>query len=277
MKDYYHILGVPGNATQAEIKKAYYKLAHQYHPDKNPNAAQHQKFVEINEAYETLGDKQKRQLYHYRWVNFKNNPQPEKTAPPFTHRPAPAQPRPASRTAPGPRGYAFRRTGPMPRNQYKEYEPLFRKICQACLVLAAILLLDRLFALELPQEEILGYSGTEIRTGRSSDWRYEIQTTHTQFGISAEVASNLGASTGQHLSVWQTPLLGQEIKIRFLEQEFPVNKGSIYHNFFFLVIAQLVFSLAGPYRKFPWTARLNAGILAGVSGLFTLIIILATA
>lgn len=64
-KDYYKILGVPRNASDDQIKKAYRKLAMQYHPDKNPGNEQEasKKFKEINEAYGVLGDKDKRQQY----------------------------------------------------------------------------------------------------------------------------------------------------------------------------------------------------------------------
>ncbi len=63
-KDYYSILGVDKNASEDDIKSAYRKLAKKYHPDlnkDNPSAAE--KFKEINEAYEVLGDKQKRSNY----------------------------------------------------------------------------------------------------------------------------------------------------------------------------------------------------------------------
>lgn len=60
-KNYYHILGVEKNASQDDIKKAFRKLAHQYHPDKaGGNEA---KFKEINEAYQVLGDQEKRKKY----------------------------------------------------------------------------------------------------------------------------------------------------------------------------------------------------------------------
>jgi curved DNA-binding protein len=63
-KNYYNILGVDKNASQKEIKRAYRQLARKFHPDKNPddNAAE-EKFKEINEAYEVLGDQENRAKY----------------------------------------------------------------------------------------------------------------------------------------------------------------------------------------------------------------------
>ncbi|MFQ5613866.1 MAG: DnaJ domain-containing protein, partial [Anaerolineae bacterium] len=63
-KDYYKILGVSRNAGEQQIKKAYRKLARQYHPDVNPNNPQAEaKFKDINEAYEVLSDPGKRGKY----------------------------------------------------------------------------------------------------------------------------------------------------------------------------------------------------------------------
>lgn len=62
-QDYYKILGVGRNADQAEIKKAYRKLARKYHPDVNKASNAEEKFKEVNEAYEVLKDKEKRQAY----------------------------------------------------------------------------------------------------------------------------------------------------------------------------------------------------------------------
>ena len=64
-RDYYEVLGVDKNATDDELKKAYRKLAKKYHPDANPDNKKEAeaKFKEINEAYETLSDAQKRKMY----------------------------------------------------------------------------------------------------------------------------------------------------------------------------------------------------------------------
>ena len=64
-KDYYKILGVERSADDAAIKKAYRKLAMKYHPDRNPgNKGAEEKFKEINEAYQVLGDPVKRDRYN---------------------------------------------------------------------------------------------------------------------------------------------------------------------------------------------------------------------
>lgn len=63
-KDFYQVLGVPDAATPAEIKKAYRKLAKQYHPDANPNNPQAaERFKEISEAHSVLSDAEKRKQY----------------------------------------------------------------------------------------------------------------------------------------------------------------------------------------------------------------------
>ena len=62
-KDYYQILGIPRNATQDEIKRAYRQLVLKYHPDKNKSKEAEEKFKEINEAYAVLSDPEKRRQY----------------------------------------------------------------------------------------------------------------------------------------------------------------------------------------------------------------------
>ncbi|OMJ91937.1 hypothetical protein SteCoe_5361 [Stentor coeruleus] len=62
-KDYYSILGISRSASEAEIKKAYFSLAKKYHPDVNKSSDAKEKFAEINLAYETLGEAEKRKTY----------------------------------------------------------------------------------------------------------------------------------------------------------------------------------------------------------------------
>lgn len=71
-KDYYSVLGVAKKASQEDIKKAYRKLAVKYHPDKNQgNKTAEDKFKEVSEAYEVLGDPEKRAQYDKLGANWK--------------------------------------------------------------------------------------------------------------------------------------------------------------------------------------------------------------
>ncbi|MBP7600162.1 MAG: DnaJ domain-containing protein, partial [Thermoflexales bacterium] len=62
-RDYYEVLGVAKDVGADEVKKAFRKLARQYHPDVNKAADAESRFKEINEAYEVLSDDQKRAAY----------------------------------------------------------------------------------------------------------------------------------------------------------------------------------------------------------------------
>ena len=75
-RDYYQTLGVSKTATQAEVKSAFRKLARQHHPDtaKDKKAAE-EKFKEINEAYEVLGDPEKRKRYDEFGADWQHGPQ----------------------------------------------------------------------------------------------------------------------------------------------------------------------------------------------------------
>ncbi|MEO6187275.1 MAG: DnaJ domain-containing protein, partial [Ginsengibacter sp.] len=77
--DYYKTLGIAKNASEADIKKAYRKLARKYHPDVNPNDKEaHKKFQQINEANEVLSDADKRKKYDQYGKDWKHADQFEK-------------------------------------------------------------------------------------------------------------------------------------------------------------------------------------------------------
>ncbi|HEY7496133.1 MAG TPA: J domain-containing protein [Candidatus Tectomicrobia bacterium] len=81
-KDYYAVLGVGKEATQAEIQRAYRKLARQYHPDVNKAKGAEEKFKELGEAYEVLKDPEKRARYDRYGVAWKAAQQGGGTPPP---------------------------------------------------------------------------------------------------------------------------------------------------------------------------------------------------
>ena len=79
--NYYQILGLQRDVSQEEIKKAYRRIAKQYHPDSNPgNREAEKKFKEASEAYEVLSNEEKRKNYDHKLTTQCNTPKPTKTA-----------------------------------------------------------------------------------------------------------------------------------------------------------------------------------------------------
>lgn len=159
MKDYYSILGVPRTASEAEIKKAFRSLAVQFHPDKNPSTEAGQKFREISEAYNVIGDPVKRQAYD----TLLNSPWTELLD---THTPRHRDP--AYRT----RGKATRPTKPRYLELMEDYIGYFRWAIYAGLFTTLLWVADLVLPYQTTEERVLKI--VEVLKGRrSNSFAYE--------------------------------------------------------------------------------------------------------
>lgn len=263
MKNYYAILGVPPNAHAADIKRAYRRLALQYHPDKNPSPEAELFFKEVNEAYETLGDPQLRYAYDQRLVNpVYQSPQPQ---PQQAHRDPKYRPRaprqPASRTD----------------DTYelmKEYLPRIVLMTKTLLVISALLFIDYV----LPRQQVTEQYKThknKTASRRAGGNTHAIVYTHqgSSFRLEADEFEIIGGM--------DTVVLGKSWLMREITE---VKSGqlhakifsSIYGGFVFAPLALIIFSVVAFLYRNNVSKGFNMGIMAAVIFIFNLVYYLVT-
>ena len=243
MKDYYQVLGLNSSATAAEIKIQFRKLVLQYHPDKNSSPAAASRIREINEAYDVLGDPDKKIQYDYSRNNLV-----------FQHSSTPH------------RDPAYRRARPYRRptvsNQYlmmQQCLPYVTKLIYFALFFCAFLMLDLVLPKKI-QEETVVDKRSYITRGRgrsyhSSDIVYTNKG--TEFQIDLENTRPL--EDGKVIFVSYTRI--QNIPVRVADGAyFSVRvPATIFGNFIFAPIILLILSVLGFYFRKNVSMVFNLG------------------
>lgn len=158
MKDYYGILGVPRSAHIADIKRAYRRLAIQYHPDKNPDPSAEAIFKEINEAYDVLGDPEKKSTYDWKLQNPLSEVLLETQPPP--HRD------PAYRKRRRPPAN-YKSEGQRIRELMQQYLPRALWVCRVGLLVSVLFMVDYVLPYRAHSEKVVDAYKVQGRRGFS--------------------------------------------------------------------------------------------------------------
>jgi hypothetical protein len=244
MKNYYFILGLNIYAHAQEVKRAYRKLALQYHPDRNPSAEAAAIFVEVNEAYEVLGDPQRKQEYDQLLQGV----------------PAPAKPvyqtyDPRYRRGPATESASKRKEALALMRDYLKHAIMFSRLA---LLFSFVLIADYSLPTKPIREEILEV--TPKRYNQSSQLALEDGEVVT---LKAETAREFqrGSILTIHSSSWfSVPLALENEKTRYKTKVMV----SIYGNFKFLPIVMLLTSLLGTFWWKGIEFRFNLGVVSAI-------------
>lgn len=234
MKDYYAILGVSPQATTIEIRRAYRQLALELHPDRNPNPEDQQRFLNVNEAYEVLGDPTRRHRYDQLVANPLAFMFPQPGAQAQAQRPRPAY-----------------RPRPKPENDidFHKAAPVLRWINVGILLIVLLVELDFFLGRRLEVAPLLADSYNHIVT--------------ESYSLGVEFPLRLPVFEGDEVFLWKTILFGTVIEVDLWQYGHMYATGevtSIYYPFFFIHIPVIAFSLLGllmsrnPRKLFNFTA-----------------------
>lgn len=247
MKNYYFILGLNIYASESEIKRAYRQLALQFHPDKNPSDQAETIFKEINEAYETLGDSEKKIAYD----QLLRGASPAEPAYSRPHRDPRYKPRP-----PGSYSRKSKRQELIEvMNDYLKYALFISRVTFA---FALLIVLDFSLPKEKNERQVLSTSYRKEVRGSSS-----LQLNLKDGGVislSKKDAGEFIKSTEIYIytsSVFGIPITIENEKTHF-KAKIPV---AIYGNFIFCPLIMLITSLLGTFYWKGVEFRFNLGVV----------------
>jgi len=237
MKDYYEIMKLDRKASEADIKKAFRKLANQYHPDKNPSLEAEALFKEINEAYEVLGDPKSRLDYDQRLAS-----------PAFFNY---QYIRPQRSTYRGPSEKTL-----LQNSLLRYSRMLFYFGCLWC----SVLIVDY----TMPEDHLQGKVTTDMskKTIFSPHQAGKLLTTDVgpSFDVTATEMKHFPLQSNVH--IFRSPLLSAVIRVENHNGTFIVNNlGSIYRNFSFAPILLFLGCLLGILIKNGVEFHVNLGIV----------------
>ena len=202
MTNYYERLGVAPEASDAALKQRFRELAMRYHPDRNTDPDAHSRFVEINEAYETLIDPQKRVLYKYRLQRWQNR---HLTPPPQSSDFDPAY----SPTYPPSHQGQYQST--VPRQEvippvFRTTSRIARGLAVFTLLLGLLLTVDLFWQEQIEQVPVIK-ANLVLRGSTQSDWTHMVQTPHATFPMSLFSGEDL-LQAGDTISMRKSRIFG---------------------------------------------------------------------
>ncbi|MEQ8364139.1 MAG: J domain-containing protein [Cyclobacteriaceae bacterium] len=235
MEDYYQILGISPQATQAEVRHSFRKLALLFHPDKNKTVEGEERFKEINRAYGILNNPEKRALYDLTLLQG----YPPQAAPQPSHR-DPAYRR--RRSTP----YAQREAQPNVKELMAEYLPKFRWVCYVSLVITLVTAIDYLLPFNNYNEDIAEINRI-YRTGRGGGMIYDHDELITRSGIIIRLHENDVAyfKAVNHINIQQTRLFKKNVIAAIPSGRHSVRVAAIYGNLFFVPVVLFISALLG--------------------------------
>lgn len=257
MKNYYFILGVSIYARELEIKQAYRKLALKFHPDKNPSQEAETIFKEINEAYEVLGDSQKKILYDQMLVG----------AEPVAQQ-APSKPHRDPRYRPKPPGTP--RTPTRKRERFllmQKYLHVAMITSRIALLAAAILLADYSLPQQREETTIMDISKKGDKRSQRT-FQFDLENGRA---LNVPELQSLGFRRGAKVVVYKSSFLSVPRKMHDERTNHEANLPvSIYGNFIFFPLILLVTSLLGTFYWKGVEFRFNLGVTNFIMLLFNI-------
>lgn len=248
MKDYYAWLGLSRSAGAADIKRAYRRLAVQYHPDKNPSPEAEAMFKNINEAYETLSDPEKKVAYDQLMENpfaeiLSQQPQSRKHRDPAYHR----------RTPP-----PFRKKENPALELMKQYQPIAIWISRTGLLVTVVFFLDY-YLPHITRNEIVS-EVYAVRYRRNISHFMIVTSSGSKIKLYPE---DMAVSTGESIEIRLTRIFQTPVSI-IKSSGRTIAVDYIYHTHLFLPLLLFAFSVVGVLMESKPEASFNLGLVNAI-------------